>query len=129
MDKVVMLPEWYVALVSDCKSIITEREFRARWELVEGYHELGERILSENYNFDRQMIYGQEIVTRLSKSLGVSSKKLYLSVQFAKKYPSLEVFDKSISWSQVVNKYLPESSKDIEEPVTACKHCEIHCAA
>lgn len=123
-----LMPEWYTHLVGDCQAIITECEFNARWSLVQGYHELGERIIAENGNFDRQMIYGQEIVSRLSKSLGVSSSKIYRAMQFARKYPSLDAAPegKALTWSKVVNKYLP-GKEDIKEPVQACRHCELHC--
>ena len=39
--------EWYTALVDDCKAIITEAVFISRLARVEGYHALGERIVTE----------------------------------------------------------------------------------
>ena len=42
--------KWYEDLIEDCKDIITEAIFTSRWALVEGYHQLGERIVTdENY--------------------------------------------------------------------------------
>ena len=53
--------EWYNQLVEDCNSIITEAVYISRWALVEGYHNLGTRILEEQ-NFERSKIYGEKIV-------------------------------------------------------------------
>ena len=81
--------KWYEALVEDCKDIITEAIFTSRWALVEGYHQLGERIVTEN-NLDRKEIYGKNILTRVAKSIGIPERTLYYAIQFYEKYPKLD---------------------------------------
>jgi len=116
--------EWYTSLVEECKAIITEAEFTSRWSIVEGYHLLGDRILKENENFEREKIYGREIVQRVANSIGKSGRSVYLAVQFAKKYPSLDLLPegKNTSWHQIVNKYLPDNLKDKKE-IHRCEIC------
>jgi len=112
--------EWYELLVDDCKAIITEAVFTSRWALVEGYHQLGERIVTET-NFDRKEIYAKKILTRVSISIGVPERTLYRAVQFYEKYPSLDNVPegKNISWHKIVHKYLPTPKPRIESTVTA----------
>ena len=110
--KDLILPEngqWYSRLVEDCKDIITEAVFTSRWALVEGYHQLGGRIVAEN-NLDRKEVYGKNILTDLSKSIGVSERNLYRAIQFYEKYPQLDTVPegKNISWNKIVTKYLPQ---------------------
>ena len=104
--------KWYEALVEDCKDIITEAIFTSRWALVEGYHQLGERIVTEN-NLDRKEIYGKNILQGLAKSIGMSERTLYYAIQFYEKYPELDTVPegKNISWHKLVNKYLPSKEK------------------
>lgn len=48
---------WYEDLVDELNDIITETSFTSRWALVEGYHQVGTRILQENDNFERAKMY------------------------------------------------------------------------
>lgn len=125
--------DWYNALIEECKAIITETEFTARWALVEGYHHLGKRILEDNDNFERQKIYGQEIVSRVTESLEVSSRTIWRAIQFAKKYPELDQVPggKAVSWRRVCNELLPSNkSKEIdterllEDGTVTCPRCQ-----
>ena len=106
--------EWYIALIEECKAIITEAVFTSRWALVEGYHQLGTRILEEN-NLDRSNIYGKKIVQGLAQSFGMSERTLWYALKFAEKYPKLnEVPEgKNITWNKVITKYLPEPTKEV----------------
>ncbi len=108
--------DWYNQLISDCKDIVVETEFTSRWTLVEGYHSLGARILSENDNFERAKVYGQDIVQCIAQSLGKKPRTVYYAVQFARMYPDLNLLKegKNISWSHVINKYLTDSK---EKPI------------
>jgi hypothetical protein len=117
--------DWYEALLEDCKAIVVEYGFISRWSLVEGYHELGKRILQENHNFDRQKIYGQQIVKKVSETLGMSERTLQYAIQFSQKYPELESLPmgKNISWSKVVKELLPENPKPIEKKKHICPNC------
>ena len=111
--------EWYIHLVKQCQAIITEAGFYSRWSLVEGYHQLGERILQEHDNFNGAKIYGQEIVQRVANSLGKSARSIYYAVQFARQYPDLNLLPegKNTSWHAICHKYLGKP-KDKEEGET-----------
>ena len=100
--------EWYQSLISDCHTIMTEAVFISRWALVEGYHNLGKRILEEYDNFERKKIYGEKIVQGLAFSLNMSSRILWYAIQFAQKYADLsEVPEgKNITWNKIITKYL-----------------------
>ncbi len=104
---------WYDTLMDDCKDIITEAVFTHTWSLVEGYHQLGERILTENDNFERAKIYGQDIVQRVANSLNKKPRTIYYAVQFARKYPDLNLLKegKNCSWHHIINKYLTDGKE------------------
>ena len=117
--------EWYQALVEECNAIIIETEFTARWALVEGYHQLGKRILKENDNFERAKIYGQEITAHVSQSLGKHKRTIERAIQFYKKYPDLNKLPegKNTSWHKIVNKYLIEKPQELKRKTITCPHC------
>lgn len=100
--------QWYISLIDECKDIITETEFTSRWALIEGYHALGSRILSDNRNFERVRVYGQDIVQHVAESLNKKPRTIYYAIQFAKEYPALDLLPegKNTSWHHIVNKYL-----------------------
>ena len=108
--------EWYQSLVNECHDIITEAIYQSRWALVEGYHNLGKRILEEHDNFERNKIYGEKIVQGLAESLNMSSRILWYSIQFVQKYPDLTKVPegKNITWNKIITKYLPESKEKTE---------------
>lgn len=108
INQIILQDEWYNLLVDDCKAIITEAVFTSRWALVEGYHLLGERIVTDN-NFNRTDTYGKKIVSRVSESIGQSERTLWRAIQFYEMYPQLDTVPegKNISWHKIVNKYLP----------------------
>ena len=64
--------EWFESLLGDCRAITTEYGFTQRWSRIEGYHELGKRVLEDNDNFKRSEVYGEVVVKQVSKSLGMS---------------------------------------------------------
>lgn len=113
-DLTVINDLWYETLIEDCKDIITEAVFTHTWSLVEGYHQLGTRILMENDNFERAKIYGQDIVQRIAESLNKKPRTIYYAVQFARKYPDLTLLTegKNVSWHHIINKYLTEGKED-----------------
>jgi N6-adenosine-specific RNA methylase IME4 len=110
--------EWYQNLVDDCQTIMVERGYRARMEVIEGYHELGERICTD-INFKKYAKGRGEAVNNLAKDIGLSSVTLYFTMQFYDRWPvlsnALETFKegKNISWHKIVNKYLPAPKKEI----------------
>jgi len=78
------------------------------WALVEGYHALGKRVLEDYHNFERKQIYGQEICSHVSISLGKSRQTINRAIQFAKLYPDLNLLPegKNTSWHKICNQYL-----------------------
>lgn len=130
--KKLIVQDWYKLLIQQCKVTIGEAVFISRWALVEGYHQLGKRILKDRKKFENGGVYGKKIVTRLTKSLNqgltdkqvkISERTVQRSVQFAKKYPDLsEVPEgKNISWNKICNQYLPEP-RDKGEQEEEFKH-------
>jgi len=107
---------WFTNLIEDCKDIVVEHEFASRWALVEGYHTLGSRIISETANFERSQIYGQNIVQCVAQSLGKKKRTIYYAVKFASLYPDLNLLPegKNISFHHIINKYLTSGE---EKPV------------
>ena len=110
--------EWYQQLIEDLKDAITECEFTARWVVIEGYHMIGKRILEEYPNFERAQIYGEEIASRVSQSLGKSKRTIERAIQFARVYPDLNLLPegKNTSWHRICNKYLPRPPGKMEKP-------------
>lgn len=108
MTNDIEVQDWYQSLVDDCRAIMTEAVFNSRWELLAGYHAVGKRISTEN-NLNRKDIYGKKILKGLSKSIEMSERNLYSSIQFYKKYPDLSKLPdgKNASWTKVL-KLLPE---------------------
>ncbi len=100
--------DWYDVLVEDCKAIITEAVFISRWAKVEGYHHLGERIVTDE-NYQRFAKGNKSSVQDLARKLGVSDRTLYYAMQFYDKYPRLDTLPdgKNISWNKIITKYLP----------------------
>lgn len=116
LEKTGIQAEWFNHLIDDCQSIIVEAEFISRWALVEGYHLLGTRILEEYDNFEREKIYGKEIVQCIALSLDKSKRTIYQSIQFTKKYPDLALLPegKNTSWFKICNKYLPAHKEPVQ---------------
>lgn len=113
--------DWYQGLIEDCKAIITETIFTSRWALVEGYHNLGERILEDEPKMKQGGSNLSETLQQVAKFLQCSERTLYYSVQFVKKYPILDKVPegKNITWKKIITKYLPAPKEDrqlIEPP-------------
>lgn len=111
--------EWYASLVEDCKAIITEAVFTSRWALVAGYHQLGERIVTDE-NYQEYAKGNKSSVQGLARKIGISDRTIYYAVQFYEKYPRLDKVPegKNISWNKIINKYLPSGlSPDEKEDI------------
>jgi len=117
--------QWFQQLIEDCKDIITEKEFSARWELVEGWHSVGMRILQDEANFTKGGYTSNNIVATVATSLGRSPRSIEYAIQFARTYPDLNMLPegKNTSWHQICNKYLPKSSERQKEEFILCKAC------
>jgi len=124
--------DWYQVLVEDCKAIITEAVFSSRWALIEGYHQLGERLLTDA-SYQRHAKGNKSSVQDLAQNIGTSERTIYYAMQFYEKFPRLDLLPdgKNISWNKIVKQYLPEkigsgewqqSSKDDQLP-DICVNC------
>lgn len=109
---------WYERLVDDCRTIIVERGYRARMEIIEGYHELGKRVQTD-VNFEKYAKGRGEAIRQLAYDIKLSKESLYSAIQFYNKWPvlcyALQAFTegKEISWFKIVNKYLSKPRKEI----------------
>ena len=105
---------WYEVLVEECKAIITEAVFNSRWALVDGYHRLGESVVT-NEKFQKHAKGNKSSVQDLGRKLGISTSTLYYAMQFYEKYPRLDMLPdgKNISWNKIITQYLPEKSKEV----------------
>lgn len=114
--------DWYNSLVEDCQAILTEAVFDSRWRLLEGYHQLGTRILHDRHNFTKAEIYGSNITKRVAESIGKSERTVELAMQFAKKFKTIDELPdgKNMSWHKVCKYVLPNHDED-GEPLE-CRH-------
>lgn len=105
--------DWYELLVDDCKAIITEAIFISRWTLIEGYHALGERIVTDS-NYQKAAKGNLSSLQDLAKNIGLSERTVYYAIQFYEKYPILNDVPegKNISWNKIITKYLPAQTTD-----------------
>ena len=101
--------EWYKLLLEDCEAIKTEMYFVSRWSIVEGYWNLGKRILEEYGRFKKLGLSEKEIRSYMTRDTSLSDRTIRRAIQFAKKYPDINLIPegKNISWNKIVNKYLP----------------------
>lgn len=126
----IVVADWYQSLVDDCKAIVTERLWRSRQEVIEGWHEVGQRIATDaNY---KKFAHGNgETKKKLAADIGASVQTLYKAIQFYEQYPklshALQTFEegKNISWRKITKLYLPDpSGEDNPEPERCkCPHC------
>jgi hypothetical protein len=114
--------DWFDALVDEISAIFVEHEFDARWRIIEGHHEVG-KLLKETS--DKYEVGITELVNRCAVALEVSERKLWYSVKFFDKFPSLEKLPegKNTSFSQIRKKYLTEGVEKVEERYTICPKC------
>jgi len=109
---------WYDMLVTDCHAIVTERLHRSRMEVIEGWHEVGQRIATDA-NYRKHAHGNSEIKKRLAVDIGASVKTLYFAIQFYEKYNelsnALETFEegKNISWHKIIQNHLAEPREKI----------------
>jgi len=122
--------EWYQELIGECKSIMVEKGFVARMEIIEGKWLLGDRILQEEDNFER-FGYGDKVVEKLANQLELSKPHLFKILQFRRKYPTWSAVEeqlpegKAISWHKICQKMLPSGKRKVEE--TECSHKKVKC--
>lgn len=113
--------DWYQRLADDCRSIIVERGFNARWEVIQAKHEVGSRVATDTeYDKFRGTPEGRAIIIQLSEDIQWSAKEIYLCIQFFEKYPSLSGASetlpegKAISWHKIANLYLADKPRQVK---------------
>jgi hypothetical protein len=112
--------DWYISLLDDVKSTLTEAVFTSRMVLIEGYHLVGERLrMSEEY------MPITELVQMCADDMGVSTRKLWYAVQFYDAFPDINKLPegKNITWSKIKTKYLPQTTREVEKKEKHCPHC------
>jgi len=108
--------DWYKSLIEDCESIIVEKEFEHRISLIEGYHQLGNRILQDSDKFEMGT---EQAVQEVALAIKKSRRTIMYAVKFAKEYPELNMLNegKNISWTKIVRNYLTEPTEPILPPL------------
>lgn len=107
----VLQGEEYESLVDDCSAIITEASFNSRWSLIEGYHQLGERV--RQFKTDVPIT---KFVQKLARDIDKHERVIWYAIQFYDKFPKLEELPdgKAASWSKI-RQLLPANKKFAEK--------------
>lgn len=94
----------------DCEAIWIEKEYISRWELLTAYHEIGQRILSDEHYGE----YGSQLTKAVSLSIKKSERTVQLAIQFAKMFPTIDALPmgKDVSWNKIIKNYLQGSSDE-----------------
>lgn len=117
---------WYQTLIDECKDIIIESEFTARWTMVEAWHMVGQRILQDEANFTQGGYTLDGLTQRVATSLDRSQRTIEYAIQFAKTYPVLNdiPMGKEASWHSVCKLLsTPKGGKKQKEEFILCKSC------
>jgi N6-adenosine-specific RNA methylase IME4 len=130
-SKEIQQQEWYELLVEECKAIIVERVYRSKQEIIECWHEVGQRILDDP-NYQKFAKGNLGILRQIAGDLGKSYQSLYFATAFYSKFPvlsnALETMPegKLVSWHDICNKYLyPPVENKIEIPIPDGKYSTI----
>lgn len=121
----------YENLIEQCKEVLVERQFNARFEYMASRWEVGQ-LVSEYYeSYKRDGMFAS-----LSEQLAVGESELYRCVQFYKKFPALDWDSamrilpegKNLSWNKVKTNILPgktspqkKKSLDVEGAIAYCR--------
>ena len=91
--------------------MFTEGIFHSRWALIETYHNVGSRLMTDE-NFIQHAKGNASCLSQVTQMTGIKERELYRAIQFYNKYPDLGKVPegKNISWSKIVEMYLPEHS-------------------
>jgi len=98
-----------VSLIEDCRNIITETEFASKDDLIQGRHQLGERIINDT-GFQEYAKGNSTSVQRLAQLCKRSKRTVYYSIKFYQMFPDLSLLPagKHESWHHIINKYLTD---------------------
>jgi len=120
--------KWYKHLIKNIDELYVETKFNMGEDLVHYYHNLGELIVENHGNFEREKVYGKNILERVRTSLAeinikYSVSTLYRVKQFYTQHPDWEVFKttfntnkKGIVWHDVCKALpLPKDLQEVKE--------------
>jgi hypothetical protein len=107
--------EWYTALIEELQACIVETSFTSRMAIIEGKHFIGKEILKHEDKFTQSGYL--KASEQIASSLGKSQRDIEQCIQFARKYPDLDLLPvgKNYSWHMVTQELLPEHSQDTLE--------------
>jgi hypothetical protein len=105
--------DWFISLVDECRDIIVETEFASKDSLIQGRHQLGQRILQSKADFEREGIDDTGLVQHVAQSCKKSKRTIYYAIKFYQKFPDLALLPagKHESWHHIINKYLTEGEE------------------
>lgn len=100
-------------LIEDVRTILSERGFNARIELIMAYHEVGARIREETGPGNEKITY---LLQRVAEAVGRSERTLWYAVAFYDKFPDLNMLPegKNLNWREICQRYLSPSSTSPE---------------
>lgn len=100
--------EWYIALTDEIRAIHVERQFNAAQEVLRGYHEIGS-LLVNDVQYQQHANGNGKILSRVSKSTGVSERNLYRAMRFYRDYPKFDLpYGKNFTWHKYCNGLLDD---------------------
>jgi len=118
--------DWYILMIDDCKAIVTEAIFTSNWALLEGYHQLGARLLLDT-DFQKYAKGNNGFLATVAKTIKVSPRTLYYAMQFYQKYPDINTLPdgKAATWKKVITTYLPvkKEAAELENYKYECPKC------
>lgn len=95
------------ALIEESQAIVTETKFNAHMVMVEGKHQLGERIASDPL-YRKYGKGNQDFLDEVAKEVGIGKTELYYCVRFYLKFPkfaqavqTLPADQKTLTWHRV----------------------------
>ncbi len=100
MDKTNLLAnDWYQVLLDDLKKLEYTGIVLTKWNI-------GKRLVQDELKFNNPE-YGSRRIENIAKDLKVSSRDMWLCIQFYKKCNDVAQFNNK-SWHYIVNTYLPK---------------------
>lgn len=106
----------YEYIIEEIKAIITEGVYNSRMDLLETYHQVGQILASQSDVLD---------ISKVANDSGISLRNLQRARQFYLRYPDITKLPegKNISWSKMINKYLPEHKEKEVVEYEICDKC------
>lgn len=103
--------ENYNSILEDLESILIECEFQHRFSVIDGYHQIGKRILETSSDKDEI----NNLIEKVSKDLKIRKTKIEKCVLFVSLFPKLEDLPegKNISWNKINYKYLSKKEQEV----------------